>query len=48
VHGAQFEQSGYGLIVNGLDPGDYDLAVFALSAKANEFLPATVVRVTVR
>ena len=48
VHGNQFRDSGYGLIVRGLPPGSYDLAVFAWSAARADFLPAAVVRVTVR
>ena len=48
VYGDRFDNSGYGLIVNGLAPGTYDIAVFAFSTVANSFAPATVVRVTVR
>jgi hypothetical protein len=48
VHGAQFEASGFGLVVQGLAHGHYDLAVFAWSIAAADFVPATVVRVTVR
>jgi hypothetical protein len=39
--------SGYGIIVNGLAPGTYDLAVFAYSTVVNNFTAAKVVRVTV-
>jgi uncharacterized delta-60 repeat protein len=48
VHGDAFRDSGFGLVVQGLAPGDYDLAVFAWSTEAAEFAPAKVVRVTVR
>jgi hypothetical protein len=48
LYGAQFADAGYGLIVDGLTPGNYDLAVFAASAITGDFLPASVVRVTVR
>ena len=33
VHGDQFEDSGFGLVVQGLAPGHYDLAVFAWSTE---------------
>jgi hypothetical protein len=45
--GAQFGRSGYGLIVDALPPGQYDLAVFAWSTALGRFAPATTVRVTV-
>ena len=48
VHGEQFRDSGYGLIVQGLAPGSYDLAVFAWSRVRGGFVPATLVRVTVQ
>jgi hypothetical protein len=48
LYGAQFADSGYGLIVDQLTPGNYDLAVFAASAVTGDFVPAKVVRVTVR
>jgi alpha-tubulin suppressor-like RCC1 family protein len=48
VYGERFGDSGYGIIVNGLAPGTYDIAVFAYSTVVNTFTPATVVRVTVR
>ncbi|HEY7500963.1 MAG TPA: BACON domain-containing carbohydrate-binding protein [Vicinamibacterales bacterium] len=48
VHGDQFRNSGYGIFVQGLTPGNYDLAVFAWSTEAGDFVPAKVVRVTVR
>ncbi len=48
VHGDQFRDSGYGLFVQGLTPGNYDLAVFAWSEESADFLPARTVRVTVR
>ncbi len=48
VHGDHFRNSGYGLFVQGLTPGHYNLAVFAWSTEAADFVPAKVVRVTVR
>ena len=48
VHGEGFRDSGFGLVVQGLAPGHYDLAVFAWSTEAADFVPAKVVRVTVR
>lgn len=45
--GAQFERAGWGLAVNGLAPGTYDVAVFPHGAVTGQFAPATVVRVTV-
>ncbi len=48
VHGDQFVESGFGLAVSGLLPGTYDLAVFAWSNVADDYVPARVVRVTVK
>jgi Viral BACON domain/Matrixin len=48
VHGDQFRESGYGLTVQSLPPGSYDLAVFAWSNVTGGFVPAKLVRVTVR
>jgi hypothetical protein len=48
IFGPQFTKSGYGLIVDSLSPGTYDLAVFAWSTVQGRFVPAKVVRVTVR
>jgi hypothetical protein len=48
LHGDQFRDSGFGLLVQGLAHGHYDLAVFAWSTAIADFVPATVVRVTVR
>jgi hypothetical protein len=48
IHGDQFEASGFGLHVQGLMPGHYDLAVFAWSTERADFIPARTVRVTVR
>jgi hypothetical protein len=45
--GDRFGASGYGLIVEGLPPGHYDLAVFAWSSALGSFAPAKTVRVTV-
>jgi hypothetical protein len=48
AYGEQFGQSGYGLLVQGLEAGSYDLAVFGWSHQRSGFLPAAVVRITVR
>jgi hypothetical protein len=48
AHGDQFKDSGFGLTVRDLMPGNYDLAIFPWSRSRADFLPATVVRVTVR
>jgi hypothetical protein len=48
AYGDQFKDAGYQLSVNGLTPGDYDVAVFAWARRQAEFLPASVVRVHVR
>jgi hypothetical protein len=48
VHGDRARESGFGLLVQGLTPGTYDLAVFAWSTELADFAPAKVVRVTVR
>ena len=40
--------AGYGLVVQGLAPGTYDLAVFPHSTVTGQFEAAGVVRVTVR
>jgi len=48
VHGDQFRNSGFGLLVQGLTHGHYDLAVFPWSTEAGDFAPAKVVRITVR
>ncbi|MEO7889898.1 MAG: hypothetical protein ABIW19_07840 [Vicinamibacterales bacterium] len=48
VYGDRFRNSGYGIGVDSLTPGDYDLAVFAWSTVKDGFVPAKVVRVTVR
>ena len=48
VHGERFRDSGFGLAVQGLPHGNYDLAVFAWSTAKGDFAPAKVVRVTVR
>jgi hypothetical protein len=48
IFGERFTPSGYGSIVDGLAPGTYDLAVFAWSTAQRGFVPAKVVRVTVR
>jgi hypothetical protein len=48
VLGERFRNSGYGLVVNNLAPGSYDIAVFAWSTATGGFVPAKVVRVNVR
>ena len=48
VHGHHFELSGFGLHVQGLTLGNYDLAVFAWSTLEAKFVNAAVVRVTIR
>jgi hypothetical protein len=48
VHGEGFEGSGFGLAVQGLVPGHYDVAVFAWSTERADFVPAKVVRITAR
>jgi hypothetical protein len=35
-------------MTTGLEPGNYDLAVFGYSMVTGGFVPATVIRVTVR
>ncbi len=48
VYGNRYLNSGYGMTVEGLAPGTYDLAVFAYSTVTGRFGPARLVRVTVR
>jgi hypothetical protein len=48
LHGERFRDAGFGLIVQGLTHGNYDLAVFAWSTEKGDFVPAKVVRVTIR
>jgi hypothetical protein len=48
VYGEQFLSGGYGLAVQGLVPGHYDLAVFAWSSASGRFVASQSVRVTVR
>jgi hypothetical protein len=48
LHGNRFKPSGFSLTVEGLTPGNYDLAVFGWSTAAGGFAPAKTVRVTVR
>jgi hypothetical protein len=48
VYGDRFLNTGYGITVQGLAPGTYDLAVFAYSTVTGGFVPAKTVRVTVR
>ena len=48
IHGEEFRDSGYGLLVQGLVPGRYDLAVFAWSNVSGAFVPGQAVRIGVR
>jgi hypothetical protein len=48
VHGDRLLASGFSLLVQGLQHGNYDLAVFAWSTARGTFAPARTVRVTVR
>ena len=48
IFGPQVAKSGYGLMVDSLAPGKYDLAVFAWSTVKGGFVPAKVVRVIVK
>jgi pimeloyl-ACP methyl ester carboxylesterase len=48
VYGVNFQDSGFEFRTSGLARGAYDLAVFAWSESEGTFLPARVVRVTVR
>ena len=47
VYGASFSTSGYGLVVRGLAPGSYMLAVFEHSLVLENFAPARVVHVQI-
>ena len=47
IYGERFLKSGYGLRVEGLAPGTYDLAVFAYSTVTRGFAPAKIVRVRI-
>ncbi len=42
VHGDQFRESGFGLSVQGLIPGTYDLAVFPWSNVTGAFAPPNI------
>jgi hypothetical protein len=48
IHGDHFRDSGFGITVQALPPGTYDLAVFPWSNVTGGFLPPKFVRVTVR
>jgi hypothetical protein len=47
IYGDRFSASGYGLVVDGLETGTYDIAVFAWSTARGGFVPAKTVRVIV-
>jgi hypothetical protein len=47
IYGDRFSASGYGLVVDGLETGAYDIAVFAWSTARGGFVPAKTVRVIV-
>jgi Tol biopolymer transport system component len=48
VHGDRFKDSGYGLIVQGLPAGDYDLALFAWSTETMGFVAPKIVHLSIR
>jgi hypothetical protein len=48
IFGARFLRSGYGITVDSLPSGSYDLAVFAWSTATGGFVPASVTRVVVQ
>jgi hypothetical protein len=48
IFGDRFAKSGYALTVDSLPAGRYDLAVFAWSTAQGSFVPAKVVRVTLK
>ena len=48
VFGDQFKNSGYGIIVESLPAGTYDLAVFAWGTATRGFAPAKTIRISVR
>jgi hypothetical protein len=48
IYGDRFLNSGYGLRVQGLDAGTYDLAVFAWSTAKGGWLPAKVAAVEIK
>ncbi len=48
IYGDRFGTSGFGVVVDGLAPGNYDLALFPWSTASNGFLPAKTVRLTIR
>lgn len=48
VFGERFRDSGYGLRVQGLPPGTYDLALFAWSTARHAWLPAKLVTISVK
>lgn len=47
IYGHRFHATGYGIRVQGLEPGTYDLAIFAWSSAKHGWLPAKVVRIVV-
>ena len=48
VFGDRFRDAGFGLRVQGLPPGEYDLALFAWSTARHAWLPAKLVPIAVR
>jgi hypothetical protein len=48
IYGAHALKSGYGLTVNALPSGEYDLAVFAWKSGDVQFLPASTRRIVVQ
>jgi N-acetylneuraminic acid mutarotase len=48
VYGDHAKESGFGITIDSLPPGTYDIAVFGWSTTTREFAPAKVVRVRVK
>lgn len=48
VYGARFERSGFGLSVDRLPRGTYDVAVFPFTTLLGAFAPASTVRISIR
>jgi hypothetical protein len=48
IYGAQFGVAGFGLSTSALDPGQYDLTVFAWNRRTARWEDARTVSVTVR
>jgi hypothetical protein len=48
IHGAAFLNTGFSLLINGLSPGTYDVAVFPWSSVSGGFVRPTIIRLVVR